>query len=491
MAMVWLAGGCAPKDFGRAVAYYADKAAVTDAAARHTSASPYYRFDTALICALDDVLAAPSSSASAEATRAILRAASALAQTSTTNEIERMPAKPRQALAKLAGVQSGVTALQQHFVDLAGAALDHDLRHVTGGAQVSWHKKLRAMRRGIESLADDKGRWQRRVMFSWAAIPTAVGIAQEEAKLPEKIAAKARKSFDRIAIWRPAVRSGDALIDRYAPIIAMAWPKTRRYDANADRIGAVTLSRSNARIEVTIDPANPTVYVYTTQASIGGRTYPQLNYVWWFPERPKLAEDDAVASHVDGAMLRITVGADGQPMFVESSLNCGCGHEVFVSQNVELAAERAFGPPLPGKRFAIERHLRGKYDIVVANAFDLGARTSRPLVLAAAGYHEVCQVRFDPPEAIAARSVVERAFYRLVSYDELDRLPVEGGVASMFGPDGLVHHAGRPEGVLLAPSGILSAGQPRKRGTQRVRWDGFLHDDPHLLEKTLRMPPLD
>ncbi len=58
----------------------------------------------------------------------------------------------------------------------------------------------------------------------------------------------------------------------------------------------------------------------------------------------------------------------------------------------------------------------------------------------------------------------------------------------MFGADGLVHNAGRPVGYLLAPTGMLSAGQPRKRGTQRVRWDDYLFDDPHFLERTLRLP---
>jgi hypothetical protein len=125
--------------------------------------------------------------------------------------------------------------------------------------------------------------------------------------------------------------------------------------------------------------------------------------------------------------------------------------------------------------------------VVVIDTFDASSGGARPLVLVAAGYHEVCQVRFDTPSA-ESREIAEEAMYRILDYSTLDRLPFGDGIASMFGADGLVHNAGRREGFLLAPSGILSAGQPRKRGTQRIRWDDYLHDDPHLLEKTLRIP---
>jgi hypothetical protein len=103
----------------------------------------------------------------------------------------------------------------------------------------------------------------------------------------------------------------------------------------------------------------------------------------------------------------------------------------------------------------------------------------------------VCQIKFNAEESIQSMGIAEDRSYRIQDYNTLDRLPLREGIASMFGPDGLVHYAGRPEGFLLVPSGILSAGQPRKRGTQRIRWDDYLHDDPHLLEDTLRIPPLD
>ncbi len=486
-----LAGGCAPAGFSRAVGYYAEKSAVTDAAARHTSTSPYYRFNTALLSDLDDALGDVDAPAQRKMAAAVLRGANAHSRVSCANEIERMPADSRHALAALAGVDASATALQRHFAGLAGAALEQDLDEVDQLSAAGLQRKLRTIRKGVEDLPDDRGRALRRVFYSWAALLTAKGIAQEEAKLPEKCVAKANKKFDRVAVWRPGEDARSALIARYAPIIGMAWPRKRHYDAGCDRIGAVKLSTDGRRIEVRIDSAAPAVYSYTTVAKIKGRRLQQLNYVWWFSERPEMTRDDPAAGHIDGAMLRITLDANEEPLFVESSLNCGCAHEVFVADAVESAARQAFGAAFAGKRFAVEKRVRDKHDVVVIHEFHTGSNAARPLVLSAAGYHEVCRVEFDAAEAIDTMDIAEDRPYRILDYETLDRLPLGGGIGSMFGPDGLVHNAGRPEGYLLAPSGMLSAGQPRKRGTQRIRWDDYLHDDPHLLEKTLRIPPLD
>ena len=48
--------------------------------------------------------------------------------------------------------------------------------------------------------------------------------------------------------------------------------------------------------------------------------------------------------------------------------------------------------------------------------------------------------------------------------------------------------AERREGFLLSGLGMLSAGQPRERGTQMIHFDQYDFDDPHLLEEFLRLP---
>ncbi len=530
LATLWLSGGCATTQFGPAVARYAEKTAVTNAAARHTTVSPYYRFNSVLLSDLDDALKIADVRTQRKMAAAVLRGANLLSQTSSANEIERMPADSRAELGRLgasscdcddspegrtfgcaalrapaknkyaheeaalkatAGASDETIALQHRFSNLANAALQSDLRDVDLLPPLELQAKLQNMRDGVEDLPDDRGRSERKVLYAWAAPLTTRGIAKEEAKLPKKCLEKVKKTFDRIAVWRSSGGSADALIDRYAPVIGIEWPESRDYDADYDRIGAVKLSADGQHLEVHVAPMEPAIYAYTTVAKINGHRFRQLNYVWWFSERPAMTPDDPETGHIDGAMIRITLDANDTPMFIESTKNCGCSHEVFVSKAVESAARRTYGTPLSGKRFSVEKHFPDKHDTVVIHTFDPETNAGHPLVLSAAGYHEVYQIKLDASESMKGLAVVENRTYRLLDYDSLDRLPLPGGIGSMFGPDGLVHNAGRPEGFLLAPSGILSAGQPRKRGTQRVRWDDFLHDDPRLLEKTLRLPPLD
>ncbi|MFQ5412126.1 MAG: hypothetical protein ACE5EC_07500, partial [Phycisphaerae bacterium] len=348
--------------------------------------------------------------------------------------------------------------------------------------------KLTSIRWGIESLPDDRYRLGRQSLFGIAALPAWIAIEDLESKLPEKIKDKVSKKFDRIVVWHPANMTDDQPLHRYAPGIAMEWPEKRKYPVEYDRIGEVSLSGSRERINVGVNTQEPVVYAYESQTIIHGKRYPQLNYVWWHPERPAMEPGDPVAGHIDGATARITLDGKGIPVLVEASLNCGCGHEVFISKRLEAAAKRAFGAPMGGKHFAVEKSLLGKHDLVVVDTFDPPAALIRPTLFIAAGYHEVCQVRFDESIKKTDMNVVEDIAYTMRDYATLDRLPLGDGIASMFGSDGLVHLAGRPEGYDFVGTGIFSAGQPRKHGTQRIRWDDFLQDDPHLLENALRLP---
>jgi hypothetical protein len=133
--------------------------------------------------------------------------------------------------------------------------------------------------------------------------------------------------------------------------------------------------------------------------------------------------------------------------------------------------------------------VKGKIDMIVPKVVPASSVTnrSRPLVRSKAGWHGLVDVSLAhvPPgdETQATRA------YTLLPYDELERLPLGNGrFTSMFHDNGLVRGARRAEGVFFTPIGILSAGQPRQRGTQLIHWDHWDFDDPHLFEKTLRLP---
>lgn len=489
VAVAW-AAGCAPQAFGPAQAYYADQYRVRDGAARRTSRTWFLRFDALTLSDLDDAIAAGQHGDNDQMRRLseqVLRAAGSLARQSAGNEIDRMPAAGRRDLASRAKCAEDADALKAEYDREARSALDGLLADLAAQPNDKVRRRLGQIRADVEPAPDDKGRLARQLSLGWAAAPAWIGVSRVEADLERKRAADASATFARAAVWQPKGSGDDALLARQAPAVVMEWPEKRTYPADYDRFGEVYLTGARDNITVHVNGSRPVLYVYRGEAKLRGRRYPQLVYTWWYPERPAMSDNDPVAGHIDGDTFRVTLDSQHRPAIFEVVQSCGCGHLVFVAQHIEDKAARQYGGALPDKTLAVERDVPGKRDLIVSGTVAAADLDARPVITVLAGYHEVRCVRWlrDPT---AGSDVVESHGYDLVPYDELEHLQLGDGVASMFGPDGLVHNAGRGEGVLLAPTGILSAGQPRKRGTQKIRWDEYSFDDPALLDKALRLP---
>ncbi|MBX3395570.1 MAG: hypothetical protein KF841_09405 [Phycisphaerae bacterium] len=289
------------------------------------------------------------------------------------------------------------------------------------------------------------------------------------------------------ASWSPDEYSS---LVRFAPILLQERRSNAKYPARVDEIGKVNLSGSPGRIEVHVETSTPVLYAYTRKAVIRNHAYQQLLYCWWFPEHPSMTQNDPEAGLVDGATICITLDSHGQPAVVETIQNCGCHIHCFANSNLEEKARRQWKDAAGSALEPLEKPADDRPRLTVAGHFVTGdsGDATQLYVISRAGYHDVIAVHgvdFDPE---GGRTVLSKRTYDLVAYDTLENLPTQFGKASMFGPDGLVHNAGRPEGWLLAPTGMRSAGQPRQRGTQMVCWDALDFDDPHLLEKTLRLP---
>jgi hypothetical protein len=143
-----------------------------------------------------------------------------------------------------------------------------------------------------------------------------------------------------------------------------------------------------------------------------------------------------------------------------------------------------------GKLHSIEQDVGGKYDLIVPKLLkpEASVANSRLLVRCRAGTHAVVDVDYGDRRA-AMEPVVAQHEYALRPYADLEQLRAPGGkVMSMFLDNGLVRGAERVEGALFTPLGMLSAGQPRQRGTQLIHWDQYDFDDPRLLEHTMRLP---
>jgi hypothetical protein len=228
-----------------------------------------------------------------------------------------------------------------------------------------------------------------------------------------------------------------------------------------------------------------------------------LTYVHWFPEHPPRgarkddcgcagalkSRKDLEAGRIDGATLRITLDRSFRPILFETILNCGCYHRCFPLQQLENDACAAYPTPLKGKRFCIEQAVPGKKDWILPHTVAVpSAAAEHVIVSSRPGYHGLGVVGSDAG-GTESRTVLAEVTYTLRPYGDLERLPLPGGFGSMFQANGLVRGAERPEGRWMAITGMLSAGQPRQRGTQLIHWDQYDFDDPHLLEKCLRLPP--
>ncbi len=274
----------------------------------------------------------------------------------------------------------------------------------------------------------------------------------------------------------------DALLLKYAPTIVQERIEETPYEARIDRIGTVRLEGSGPEETVVIDTRRASVYGYWQHTWVNGRRHLQLTYTQWFPAHPKFKPIDPEAGDIEGTTLRITLDDQQRPAIFETVLNCGCFHRCYPASSVERSSCEQYGGPADDKQFCVEKAVPHRMDWIIPETVDVPSDgTTGPLLFSRAGYHGLAGISFDRNE-LTTRTIHERRSYTLRSYDELERLPTENGFGSMFRPDGLVRGAERLEGALLAPTGMFKAGQPRQRGTQRLHWDQYDFDDPHLFD---------
>lgn len=278
------------------------------------------------------------------------------------------------------------------------------------------------------------------------------------------------------------------LLQRFAPRIVQQTPTQATYSPTCDQIGSVELHGSREHIEVAVQTVQPSVYAYFRNAVVRNRDHPQLVYCYWYPEHPPSRPGDPEAGPVDGATIRITLDSKQRPAIVEAVQNCGCHYRCFAARELDTWAAKEFGISADKSLSSLTRPDSGGIEIIVEDLFDFPADEVRaPNILAPAAIHVPTGVTFDD-SIMSGRTVVATRPYALQPYELLENMPTAFGRASMFGADGLVHNAGRAEGWLMAGTGMLSAGQPRQRGTQLICWDKRSFDDPHLLETSLRLP---
>jgi len=259
-----------------------------------------------------------------------------------------------------------------------------------------------------------------------------------------------------LGIPEPSPADKERLFAAFAPV----WEID--VAGEADRIGVPRWSAAGVS---SLDLERPTVYRRISHARYAGRVLLQLNYVIWFPARPKRGDVDILAGHLDGITWRVTLWADGTPLVYDTIHNCGCYHMFFPAPRLAL---------IPGAAQYEEALL------VPQNAPDPWG--GRLVLRVSSGDHYVQRVYVD-------RNAEGDVGYALRDYGELRSLAAgDRRRRSLFGPDGLVAGTERGERWLLWPSGVRSPGAMRQWGHHAVAFLGRRYfDEPGLIERYFRV----
>lgn len=129
---------------------------------------------------------------------------------------------------------------------------------------------------------------------------------------------------------------------------------------------------------------------------------------------------DAVTGVAQG--LHLTLGADGFPLAYEVLADSSGARLFFVDATLEEQAAAAFGAPLDGRRYAVERGLDVTPEVVVGGLFEPGSTPLGPFVYLWEATHDVNTVlcRCMAPRVF---DIVDSVAYPLVEGEDTSGTP--------------------------------------------------------------------
>lgn len=258
-----------------------------------------------------------------------------------------------------------------------------------------------------------------------------------------------------IPVFDPAIEK--QLFDEFAPIFEIDAA------SNDDKIGAPSWKSNDKPY---IDTSKPIVYRHLSFTRMAKTILPQLNYLIWFPSRPKVSLFDLLGGNLDGIIWRVTLGADGKPWMFDSIHACGCYHLFFPTQNTHISEKLSSFDEPP---FMPQPPLRLATD-------------KKTVIRIASANHYIERVYFS------SQRPDRRIDYRLDDAVNLRSMPmVDGNRRSLYGQDGVVADSNRLERFLFWPMGIPSPGAMRQWGHHATAFVGRRHfDDPRLFEDSFQ-----
>ena len=302
-------------------------------------------------------------------------------------------------------------------------------------------------------------RWHAEIHRSFTVEPPADGsstryVPETGGVLPEPRVIVAHAGRDALGIPRYTADALEALFQHHAPV----WEVRTQVDD--DRIG--TPFWTSAEI-LAVDTGRPVTFMLLSHTRFQGEILTQLNYMIWFPSRPKVHMLDIYGGLLDGLNYRVTLNTQGEPLLYETVHHCGCYYAAYPTRALKVRENIAYAePPLILKAPDIPS---GRQGMTVA----MQSRT-----------HFVHHLY---PSGIEANA--DSVAYTLTHYDRLRSLDDgRGGRRSMFGPNSLAPGTERLERWLFWPTGVLSPGAMRQWGRHAVAFVGERHfDDPFFMEE--------
>lgn len=199
------------------------------------------------------------------------------------------------------------------------------------------------------------------------AAPVPPPLAAERAEAYRRVA----QAYTTCALVRPASsRKLQRRLEYLAPLIMQGPRDPSAATLDFARFGAVWPADGGPPRVAT---EQLTVYFFPSQAMLNGRPHDQWNYVWFYPP-------PAGAKRLQWRGFRTTLDADGLPAVWEWAADDAPLRVLFVSAALAVAAEKAFGPPLPGRRYAVEPAVADQPQVVVPRLLADGPQPMGPYV---------------------------------------------------------------------------------------------------------------
>jgi hypothetical protein len=252
-------------------------------------------------------------------------------------------------------------------------------------------------------------------------------------------------------------RQRETLFRMWAPV----WEV--KFNGDYDRIGTPIWSGKGV---LSIDISRPLTYTLLSFTRFGKDILTQLNYIIWFPSRPKEGVLDIYGGLLDGLNYRVTLDNNGEAILYETIHNCGCYYKAYPTHRLQVLEKIDYAePPL------------------ILEAPDINPTKNVMTVAMESRTHFVQHLYPSKRESQAAKT-----FYALADYNRLRSLPYKKDQRkSMFDQSSIVPESERLERFILWITGVYSPGAMRQWGRHAVAFVGERDfDDPFYMDNMFK-----